>query len=351
MPPKEKVKLFVKKAEDKLLVRRYHYISNRQAFKALEEIEKERGKLTSKSKRIIDEYAVDVLGWRGFAPWLYVYTAINGCFKEGWIPDNYYFKKVVPKIQGEYGQVSFLKSLNNLIFQKEVGPDLAYYINGHWFGRNFKAIAGEKLDAVLFRETEVVVCKSDQSCQGNGVSVIKKDDFDLNAIEKIGNCSIQAYIEQHAFFNAFLSDSVATIRMTTVVDADNGISLRACYLRLGRFNDTHVKSINHIRIPIDVNDGMLHEKGYLANWKAVYEHPDSSLSFAAKYIPNYKECVRLVLELHQKMPMVRCIGWDVIVDAVGHPQVLEWNGYSNDIKFSEATQGPCFQDLNWHLLK
>ncbi|WP_339714839.1 sugar-transfer associated ATP-grasp domain-containing protein [uncultured Kriegella sp.] len=351
MPPKEKVKLFVKKAEDKVMVRRYHYISNRQAFKALEEIEKENGKLTSKSKGIIDEYAVDILGWKGFAPWLYVYTAVHGSFKEGWIPDNYYFKKVVPKIQGDYGKISFLKSLNNLIFQKEVGPDVAYYINGFWFDKSFKAIAKEKLEAVLFRDTAMVVCKSDQSCQGSGVFVIRKDGFDLNAIEKIGNCTIQSYIDQHAFFNAFMPDVVATIRMTTVVDAENRISLRACYLRLGRFNDTHVKSVSHIRVPIDVNDGRLHEKGYLANWKRVDEHPDSKLSFVNKYIPNYKECVQLVLELHQRMPMVRTIGWDIVVDAAGHPIVLEWNGYSNDIKFSEATQGPCFQDLNWHLLK
>ncbi|SDM55662.1 sugar-transfer associated ATP-grasp domain-containing protein [Kriegella aquimaris] len=350
MPPKEKVKLFAKKTEDKLLVRRYHYISNRQAFKALEEVEKDNGKLTSKSKKIVDEYAVDILGWKGFAPWLYVYTAINGSFKEGWIPDNYYFKKVVPKIQGEYGKISFLKSLNNLIFQKEVGPDIVYFINGFWFGRNFEAISTEKLETVLFREREVVVCKSDQSCQGSGVYVIRKEEFDLNAIQKIGNCTIQSYIEQHPFFNAFLSDSVATIRMTTVVDSENRISLRACYLRLGRCNDTHIKSINHIRIPITIKDGMLHEQGYLANWKVVYEHPDSKLSFAGKYIPNYKECVQLVLQLHERMPMVRSIGWDIIVDAAGHPIVMEWNGYSNDIKFSEATQGPCFKDLNWNLL-
>jgi hypothetical protein len=28
-------------------------------------------------------------------------------------------------------------------------------------------------------------------------------------------------------------------------------------------------------------------------------------------------------------------------------QVMEWNGFHNDIKFSEATQGPCFADLGF----
>jgi hypothetical protein len=26
---------------------------------------------------------------------------------------------------------------------------------------------------------------------------------------------------------------------------------------------------------------------------------------------------------------------------------MEWNALHNDIKFSEATQGPCFTDLRW----
>jgi hypothetical protein len=30
---------------------------------------------------------------------------------------------------------------------------------------------------------------------------------------------------------------------------------------------------------------------------------------------------------------------------------MEWNGEHNDVKSSEATQGPCFSDLNWERLK
>jgi hypothetical protein len=36
------------------------------------------------------QYAIDVLGARKFAPWLYVYTAISGAFRFGWIPANFY---------------------------------------------------------------------------------------------------------------------------------------------------------------------------------------------------------------------------------------------------------------------
>jgi hypothetical protein len=29
---------------------------------------------------------------------------------------------------------------------------------------------------------------------------------------------------------------------------------------------------------------------------------------------------------------------------------MEWNGWHNDIKFSEAADGPCFADLGWQNL-
>ncbi len=344
------LKSVIKKTEAKASIFRYHQISNNIASATLKEIEKEKGKLSTNTKKIVRDYANEVLGWKGYAPWLYVYTHIAGEFKEGWIPDNYYGKVVIPKIQGDYGKVSFLKPLTNHLFAKEIGPDIAYFINGFWFGKNFQPISRKTLNDTFFVGTNKVIFKLDQSYQGRGIFVYEKNGFDLNSIEQKGNGVVQKFIQQHSFFDSFVASAVATIRITTVVDPDNAISLRACYLRLGRTKDTHVKSNNHVRIPIDMTTGILHEKGYLANWKTIDSHPDSNISFSNKEIPNYEGCVDLVLQLHQKMPMVRAIGWDMIVDKEYNPIVMEWNGYSNDIKFSEATQGPCFKGLGWDKL-
>ena len=51
------------------------------------------------------------------------------------------------------------------------------------------------------------------------------------------------------------------------------------------------------------------------------------------------------------MPYVRAIGWDVSVDKNDDVHVMEWNGNHNDIKFSEATVGPCFLGLGWEKYK
>lgn len=61
----------------------------------------------------------------------------------------------------------------------------------------------------------------------------------------------------------------------------------------------------------------------------------------------FKTCVLTVTKLHKKAPYARCIGWDVTVDGDENVRLLEWNPEHNGIKFSEATQGPCFADLGW----
>src|SRR5680860_512540 len=107
MPLTTRLQILGKRTADSLHAAHYNHLSKKAAFKALREIEKERGKLGSARKNKADEYAVEVLGGKRYAPWLYVYTVLSGAFKEGWIPDNYYHLMVIPKIQVVNGKFSF----------------------------------------------------------------------------------------------------------------------------------------------------------------------------------------------------------------------------------------------------
>ena len=77
-----------------------------------------------------DEYAKNVLGSIKYSPWLKAYTVFSGEFKEGWIPDNYYGGVVVPKLGGDYGEMSNCKAVSRRLFQTDLLPDLAYSVNG-----------------------------------------------------------------------------------------------------------------------------------------------------------------------------------------------------------------------------
>jgi len=203
---------------------------------------------------------------------------------------------------------------------------------------------------MVLEASEKIVYKLDNSLQGKGVYFIDKHKCDIDKLKKMGNGVLQRYIKQHAFFDSITPNSVATLRVTTVINDQGIISVRACYLRVGRSTDTHVKSSSHIRIPVDTATGLLDTFGYTTVWLQIPVHPDTNFIFKNQQVPNLKECIATAKILHKRVPFVRAIGWDMIVDTDNKVQVMEWNGNHNDIKFSEATQGPCFSDLGWENL-
>lgn len=344
------MKKAIKRLLKKFPERKYHSRHRRSALKVLKSIESVKGKTDRNLIKRCDEYAKDVFGWKGYAPWLYVYSAINGEFREGWIPDNFYGKIVVPQRKGNYGKISDYSALTSRIFNSSLFPDRAYCVNGMWLSPENGVLSDEEVLSHAFRDTEKVVYKIDNSRQGKGVHLFDKTNFDVKKMERLGNGVLQKYIRQHPFFDEIMPDSVATLRLTSVVDDAGKVSVRACYLRVGRKSDTHVKSSSHIRIPVDLSTGLLGEFGYTTDWINIERHPDTEFNFENKQVPHLEKCIEAVKALHEKVLFTRSIGWDLILDSDGQVQIMEWNGGHNDIKFSEATQGPCFSDLGWEKL-
>ncbi|WP_116135502.1 sugar-transfer associated ATP-grasp domain-containing protein [Trinickia diaoshuihuensis] len=329
---------------------RFHRSHRAQALAIHKTLEQYLGKTRRADLERADAYARDVLGHARYAPWLYVYAAIAGRFKEGWIPDNYYGHVVVPKVKGNYGMASSLKSLQRTIFNSDAFPDLAYFANGLFMQPDATVIAPDALVKRLFAKSDVVIFKVDNSLQGRGIFFFDRPTFDIEKVKALGNGVFQENIAQHDILGRFAPRSVATLRITTAVNDEGIVSARACYLRLGRDADTHVKSSSHVRIPVHCATGELGEHGYLTDWTVVREHPDSKIRFAGVKVPAFQDCLATVLDHHRKVPYARCVGWDVAVDEDERVKLMEWNAEHNDIKFSEATQGPCFADLRWDRL-
>ena len=346
----EKVYLLANAIKNKIANYKFESYHKYDAKLCLKNIELIKGKTKPKLLKLSDEYAQDVLGWKGYAPWLYVYSASAETFKEGWIPDNYYGKIVAPRLQGDYGKVSFLKTLSNKLFQSNVFPDIAYYVNGLFYSNEYKFIDKNNLKDYIFKGTDKIIFKKDNSMQGLGIYIFNKSNFDLNKILSLGNGVFQDYINQHPFFEEFMPSSVATLRITTVIDNNGIISMRGCFLRIGREGETHVNAVSDLGITVDLETGELDAKAYDSHWKLHPKHPDTNVLFANKTIPNFNKFVFTATELHKLIPYVRCIGWDMILDNNENIKVMEWNGYDTDIKFHEATQGPCFADLGWENL-
>jgi hypothetical protein len=211
----------------------YHRQHRRQAESILKAVESEKGKTNPRLITLSREYALDVFGSSVYEPWLRVYSAVAGEFREGWIPDNYYGHIVVPVMKGLYGKISDAKALSPRLFDCTLFPDIAYYCNGLFYTPQMSILPQDGVKEYIFRGNDKVVFKSDNSLQGLDVNFFTQDNFDMRTTTS-GVCGVfQRYIDQHSFFDEFSPNSVATIRITAVVDNDGDVACRAAYLRIG----------------------------------------------------------------------------------------------------------------------
>ena len=133
------IKSIIDRVVNKKIFRNWHGYDlrhKRRAMEAVRVIQKHNSqKLTENLKKTVDDYSIEVLGSKKFAPWLYVYTLVQGEFREGWIPDNFFGRLVSPEINKKLRVVSDFKTFSNFVLKTEALPDLGYYIDGVFYNK------------------------------------------------------------------------------------------------------------------------------------------------------------------------------------------------------------------------
>ncbi|WP_084398543.1 sugar-transfer associated ATP-grasp domain-containing protein [Henriciella aquimarina] len=303
--------------------------------------------LDSATARQCRDYARDVLGHERYASWLMAYSAANGGFREGWMPDDYYFDWVIPRLNGANGKISELKSASCASLQTDLLPDILTHVNGLFFDRSGAYVPPESAMDTAFAQADRIVFKADSSIQGRDVMMLDRDGFRQALAAGFPNGVVQAFIEQHAELEVLTPNSVATLRLTTVKQDDGAVSLRGATLRLGRAAEDHVQSATHILVPLDIATGAFGETGYSSGFLPMTAHPDYDFAFAGHTYPGFADACDAVRTLHARINNARCIGWDVSVDREARVRLIEWNGFYNGLRMHEVSQGPCFAGLGW----
>lgn len=305
--------------------------------------------LDGKTTARIREYAVEKLGSTRFIPWLRTYAAFRGTYSDGLIPDNYFGRVVVPLSVGAYINIE-AKTLSRRILRADQLPDLAYHVNGAWIDTEGNQVSTENIRSLLFSKSSAIFAKQDLSYQGRGVFRITSDGFDLRKLESLGNLVVQPEIRQHCFLNNIVSGSVATVRITTVKSSGSLAEKRAAYLRVARSADKLVHSRSALQIPIVDEAGTLGDYAQFPDWSICRAHPDTGFKFGGAVVPEFRQAVSFCTKLHDSIPHITIIGWDIAIGAGGDPVLMEWNADHPGIKFSEAATGPCFLGLGWERL-
>lgn len=316
-----------------------------EALAAVNVMERFNGKkLTPALRAKADAYAREVLGDADHAPWLYVFATMQGEFKEGWMPDDFYHMKVVPKIANGLTRITHIKSLTGILLETEALPDLAYHVGGVYYDRDLNVISLARLKEIVAPHGHVFV-KKDGSGAGKAIRKLAPAELTQEALAE--DCVLQRPILSHPVLEEIFPGPVATLRITTVRAPSGEISRRGAYLRLGRKGADWVTSLNSMEVAIVDEQGALDSLGYDEHWRAWPKHPDTGVGFAGRRVPEFRRAVELCLKLHAKAPHIPIVGWDVAINRDNGIELIEWNGSHCDIKFCEAHSGPYYRDMGW----
>jgi hypothetical protein len=307
-------------------------------------------KLSTADAKKAEEYASTVLGSVDFAPWLKLYSAFRGEFVDGWIPDNYIGRIICPAVNGNLYELGNYKTLSKRLLNTEALPDLAYSIHGNWLLSDGTPSQFSEVRAQCFDRHESVFLKKDHSCQGKGVFKLTAAEFDRFDFGKAKDFVLQAPISQHPLLEELSPGAVATLRITTVKPPGQAAQNRLSNLRVARQGMDFFASKEGLRVPLWPEDGRLYGIALTATWKILEKHPDTEALFSGKQVPFYQQAVALCERLHDQIPHLQLIGWDVAISHSGEPKLIEWNTHEPGIVFSEATVGPNFQGLGWENL-
>lgn len=134
---------------------------------------------------------------------------------------------------------------------------------------------------------------------------------------------IQDRLMQHEVLNRINPSSVNTIRFVTIMDQHMHVQEFSHFLRIGVHGSvTDNRATGGYAVNISEN-GVLCGKA-IGHHDTITVHPDTGVVFAGIQLPYWNEVRDLVRRVHEKLPDIRSIGWDVAITPEG-PVLIEGN--------------------------
>ena len=179
--------------------------------------------------------------------------------------------------------------------------------------------------------SDKVVIKPSCGYRGNGIQIVKSDNY-INNLKKCKQSSIaEEFIEQHQMLNDIFSEVVNTLRIITLKKNGDFIIIKGT-LKVGQYSNIYVDNVakGGIGININLKTGIL-GRGYTSYKHGFIEykyHPKSNYKFYGKSIPYIDQVKDLAISAHRYFPRFKIIGWDIAITETG-PTIVEGNIHPN----------------------
>jgi hypothetical protein len=308
-------------------------------------------RLASKQFPIVDDPELNAairkrFNGYSFDLWHKVYAAASGRTSVDYLPEDLFYNVFENRLNPRHRKATYAdKNHYDRLGWSCLPQTIFRIINGRLFDRTYRMIDTDTALAVA-RGTELsefVVKPTRETGRGSRVMFL---DFSSLAAFLPANMKhhsdwiIQYPIIQHEVMAGLNASSVNTIRIITI-RMGAVVSIVSSFATIGT---RRLRADNRAGICASVEeDGRLGKDGYDDNLQRYTTHPDHGYAFDSFVIPSFSAAQQTCIGLHQTIPELDLISWDVAIAHNGAPVVTEFNIRRQDINTSQVCSGPVLK--------
>lgn len=271
------------------------------------------------------------------------------------IPSDLYYNELLPYI-------------NNLPFryalQDKCLLDLRYSdvrqaatvcrrMAGVFYGPDMEQIdSGEAVRLCLARESDLFIKPSIYTSAGVGIQMFTPRECTEDDVKELfadtgKNFIVQEKIRQHSEMAKLNSDSVSTIRVTSLF-IDSEVYIPNIMIRVCPPGASHVAVDGGYSVAVK-EDGHLYPRAY-RDKGAWVSGAEEGLYDDSIVVPGLEKIRDTVKRLHPLVPYLKWIGWDFSVDEDGEPVMIEFNSAPGD-DIQRVCGNPLFGEMTDRVLE
>jgi len=224
-------------------------------------------------------------------------------------------------------------------------------LNGSYLDRDFNHVCeDEAVDILMEHRRKGAVIKVCRSSGGKGITFVSSDSTEQEvraALRKSPYITVQEAVKQHPEMAKMNPSSVNTSRIMTVMINDQ-VHILSCVVRIGKAG-SKVDNFHSGGMSCGIKaDGSLNEFASYVNGDRAAVH-QSGFVFAEGRIPNFERVCNEVKRLHHCLPMFGLISWDMCIDEIGDPVLIEYN-IGGGITVHQLSNGPLYGKYRQEIL-
>ena len=227
-------------------------------------------------------------------------------------------------------------------------------IDNHYLDREDNVINLSQAVAIAEQYDSFMIKIAAGSGGGRGIRKVCKGDDVAAIFADYGKDFIcQELLTEHPTLSRFNPECINTIRVLSL-NINGRCSILSSFVRMGGrgsiVDNLHSEEGGGCLVGLN-QDGKLATFGINKNYKIVETSPMGE-SFAGMVIEGYDTISTFIKDCHVKnFPFANLIGWDVIIDEMSQPIIIEINLDSADIAAHQIFNGPIYGDRTEEVLE